>query len=260
LTKVSDITSYLLSKYPLNLASSFDMGKIGLQFGSHNKEVKKVIITLDTTNEVIDYAIKENVDLIISHHPFMFNSVISFNYDNPLQDKIRKVIKNDLNLFAMHTNFDVAKGGMNECLSAVLGLTNIHMVGSEVTSDSFLRMGEIAPTFFKDFINIVKEKFNLNMVRYVGDEEKIIKKIGIVGGAGSNDAYEAFHHGCDCFITGEVKHNVALDVIDLDKTLIEVPHAVEAVFKEFVKKDLEARFTEVSFITLSTADNPFKVK
>ena len=73
--KVREIVDYLQNLYPFELASSFDHGKIGLQFGSLSKEVKKVMIALDGTSKVIDEAIQNNVDLLITHHPFLFNPI-----------------------------------------------------------------------------------------------------------------------------------------------------------------------------------------
>ena len=84
MTKVSNITNYLLEKYPINLASNFDLGKVGLQFGSMDHEVKKAMIALDGSTPVVEDAIAQGVDLLITHHPFMFNSLSNLNYDNPL--------------------------------------------------------------------------------------------------------------------------------------------------------------------------------
>ena len=82
--KVKEIVDYLLNKYPLELASSFDMGKVGLQFGSMSKEVKKVMICLDGTSDVIDEAIENNVDLLICHHPFLFSPMLNLDYNSPI--------------------------------------------------------------------------------------------------------------------------------------------------------------------------------
>ena len=84
MTKVHDIVVYLQDLYPLFLASNFDTGKVGLQFGSQNKSVKKVMIALDGSTDVIEEALEKKVDLLITHHPFMFSSMLNMNYDNPL--------------------------------------------------------------------------------------------------------------------------------------------------------------------------------
>lgn len=260
MTKVKDITNYLLTKYPTNLASSFDLGKVGLQFGSLNQEVKVVMLALDGSTKVIDEAIMNDVDLLITHHPFMFNSMLSMDYDNPLQEKIKQVIKNDLNVFSMHTNFDVAEGGMNEILAKRLGLKNIRFVGDTLNNESFIRTGEVDEISLSDFLEVVKEKLKVDGLRYTGSLNKKIHKVGILAGSGGFELYLASRLHCDAFITGEVKHNQALDAVDLNLSLIEVSHAVERLYKEKVKAELEKEFPNVTFILANNDTDPLKIK
>lgn len=257
MTKVSNITNYLLEKYPLSLASNFDLGKVGLQFGSMDHEVKKAMIALDGSAQVVEDAIAQDVDLLITHHPFMFNSLLNLNYDNPLTRRVCLVIKNELNVFAMHTNFDVAIEGMNEILAEILGLKNVKSDQSEIDNNAFLRYGNITPMPLKEFVELVKTKFDESHVRIVGDDNKIIKKVGIIGGGGSFDLYKAAFHGCDAFITGEIKHNQALDAIDLGIALVEVSHSVERLFRDKVRKILMEKFPDVTFIYSEKDINPF---
>lgn len=247
MTKVHDIIVYLQEMYPLFLASNFDNGKIGLQFGSHNRSVKKVMIALDGSTEVIEEALEKAVDLLITHHPFMFNSLLNMNYDNPLTKRIKLVIQNELNVFAMHTNFDVAIGGMNDILLNILEATPIEEK-LEAINDDFLRIGIVNPVTFEEFINHVKDKFQINHVRAVGNLNKKIKTIGIVGGSGGSELYKAKILGCDVLVTGEIKHNQALDAKDLGINLIEVSHSIERLFKETVKDKLSNAFSDVEFI------------
>lgn len=258
--KVKDIASYLLKEYPTSLASSFDSGKIGLQFGSMEKEVKKVMIALDGSTAVVKEAIEQNVDLLITHHPFMFNSLLNMNYDNPLQERIKLVIQNELNVFAMHTNFDVAVNGMNELLSLKLGIKNIRSDQEEIDCNSFLRYGEVNKTNLLDFVNHVKKVFGLDGVRVVGDLTSDVKKVGIIGGSGGFELYKAAFRGCDTYITGEIKHNQALDAVDLGINLIEVNHGVESVFKEYIKSRLGNEFAGVEFIISNKDLDPFIIK
>ena len=120
--KIKDVYNYLTTLYPLENASTFDQGKVGLQFGSMEDEVKKVIICLDTTNDVIDEAIKNGANLIISHHPFMFSPLLNLNYESNFGKKLLKIFNNRINMMAFHTNFDVAIDGMNDALANILNL------------------------------------------------------------------------------------------------------------------------------------------
>ena len=256
--KVKEIVDYLLAKYPLELASSFDLGKVGLQFGSMSKEVKKVMIALDGTSAVVDEAIEENCDLLLCHHPFLFSPIINMDYNSPLGKKMLKVFKNELNIFAMHTNFDCAINGMNDHLANLLGLKNVYSIPEIPTSESYMRIGEIDKCSLAEFAYFVKETFNEEGIRVVGDLEKQIKKVAILGGSGGSYAVAAKKLGCDCIITGEVKQNNAIDAIEYNMGIIEVSHSVEALFKEHIKNILSEEFEDIEFILSKKDVNPFK--
>lgn len=256
--KVKDIVDYLQALYPLELASSFDYGKVGLQFGSLSKEVKKVMIALDGTSKVIDEAINNNVDLLICHHPFLFSPILNMDYNSPLGKKMLKVFKSELNIFAMHTNFDVALNGMNDYLASILDLKNVYSIPDEPTSESYMRIGEINKCSLVEFAYFVKETFKEEGIRVVGDLDKQIKKVAILGGSGGNYAVTAKKLGCDCIITGEVKHNNAIDAVEYNMGIIEVSHSVEALFKEYIKNKLSNEFNDVEFILSIEDVNPFK--
>lgn len=258
--KVNDITNYLNSKYPAILASDFDKGKIGLQFGSNDADVKKVLIALDGSSDVINEAINKNIDLVILHHPFMFNPLLSLNYNSEFGKKIQNVINSNLNIYAMHTNFDVAKDGMNDILASILELKNIKSSSSEITQNSLIRIGEVEAIKLSDFIDFVKFKFEEKMVRYVGNDNKIIKKVGIVGGAGASEIFDAIKNECDVFISGEFHHHNAYDAIDHNIALIEVSHSVERLFANTVRNILLEQFKDLEVFISDNNINPYKVK
>lgn len=256
--KITKIINVLQEKYPQSNASAFDNGKIGLQFGSYLADVKKIMIALDGTMDVIEEAITNDVDLLITHHPFMFNPMLSMNYDSPFGKKMLKVFDNRLNIFAMHTNFDTSRNGMNDILAKLIGLNNVHAEKEEIDSTCFLRMGEIKPTSLLEFTNYVLKSLNTDGARVIGDKDRIIKKVGIVGGGGSSELFNAIFHNCDCFITGEIRHNNALDAIDNDIAIIELNHDIESCFKVFLKNELEKIIdSDVEIIISKKEKTPF---
>ncbi|WP_322972500.1 Nif3-like dinuclear metal center hexameric protein [Pseudalkalibacillus salsuginis] len=95
---------------------------IGLQVGSLKKRVKKVMVTLDVIEPVIDEAIREEVDLIISHHPLIYMPLRKINPDTSHGRTIQKLLKHDITLYAAHTNLDVAEGGVNDLLAHIIGI------------------------------------------------------------------------------------------------------------------------------------------
>ncbi len=107
-------------------ALAFDWDNVGFQIGNGNQQVKKILLTLDVTESAIDKAINENVDLIISHHPFIFKAIKKIT--NPLY---LKLIKNDIAVFCVHTNLDVIKKGVNSALAEKLKLQNVQFLTFE---------------------------------------------------------------------------------------------------------------------------------
>ncbi|WP_409251390.1 Nif3-like dinuclear metal center hexameric protein [Bacillus sp. SCS-153A] len=115
-----EIISLFETLAPKELAEEGD--KIGLQIGRLNQKVDKVMVTLDVLEEVVDEAIEKGVNLIIAHHPPLFRSLKAVRTDTVQGRMIEKLIKNDISVYAAHTNLDVAKGGVNDLLAEALGL------------------------------------------------------------------------------------------------------------------------------------------
>lgn len=256
--KASHLVNYLHEKYPLSNAYDIDMGKIGLQFGSLNSEVKKVMIALDGSLNVVEEAVAKEVDFLLLHHPFLFYPMLNLNYDSPLGKKMLLVFENKLNIFAMHTNFDVGSDGMNDILAKKLGLTNIRMVVEEVSNKSILRVGDIEQMKLSDFVLMTSTNLEESSTRYVGDDDKLIKTVGIVGGAGSSELHSALVNKCDCLVTGEIHHHQAYDALESGIAIVEVSHAVERHFAYELQKVLSDQFKEVEFIVSEHNVNPFK--
>lgn len=121
--KCSEIVKAIEEYAPVQLAEGWD--NVGLILGSLKKEIRKVMVCLDVTSKVADDAIKEKVDLIISHHPMIFEGIKSINSDDAKGRLLYRLIQNDISVYSAHTNLDVASGGVNDCLAGELGLMNI---------------------------------------------------------------------------------------------------------------------------------------
>jgi len=157
--------------------------KIGLQVGSLNKPVTRVMIALDVLDEVVDEAIEKEIDLIIAHHPPIFRPMKKVTDDQASGRLITKLIKHDIAVYAAHTNLDVAKGGVNDLLAEALGLQNTEV---------------LVPTY--------EEKL-LKLAVYVPEEavDKVREALGNVGaGAVGNYSHCSFSvAGTGRFLPGE---------------------------------------------------------
>ena len=260
--KINDVCSYLQERFPLSFASDFDKA-IGLTIGDGRYEVTGIILALDLTKEVIKEAVTNNCNLIITHHPFLFSPIYKVLYDDYKGELIKLMVENNLSHYSMHTNLDVASGGVNDVLAQMLGIDDIKIINDEAGKENFLRYGKIKETTLGELVKNVKDIFNLSGVRVLGDLNKKIKKVGIVGGSGAHDSdiFLAKKCGCDCYITGEIHLNNAQYAEFLNLALIEVNHGVEkfvffSLIEEFKKSFKEIYgFDKTIMIAKSSSDN-----
>ncbi|MGG0656652.1 Nif3-like dinuclear metal center hexameric protein [Rummeliibacillus pycnus] len=108
--------------------AAMDGDPIGLAIGTLNKPVSKVLVTLDVNEAVVDEAIENNCELIIAHHPPIFRKLANLRTDSPQGQLLEKCIKNDIAVYAAHTNLDVAEGGVNDLLAEALQLKNCEVL------------------------------------------------------------------------------------------------------------------------------------
>lgn len=238
--KLKDLRSLLETKYPLSLQEEWDHS--GMQIGHMNKEVTSVLVTLDITREVVMEAIQTGADTIISHHPLFFRPIAEIDLESADGQMIAHLLEHHINVLSYHTNFDQAKDGMNEQLASKLGLTNLH----KLESDPYMVIGSIASTNISNYIEIVKDTFNLDGARYAGFEQAIISKVAIVGGSGADytriDAIKEVED-IDLFITGDTKSYHARYATEHGVNLLDVCHNIESIFIDTIVTDLNEKIT-----------------
>ncbi|MGL4335354.1 MAG: Nif3-like dinuclear metal center hexameric protein [Turicibacter sp.] len=119
---INDVIKYLEKLYPKHLA--YENDPIGLHVGNVNKPLTRVMVTLDVTSQIVKEAIELGANLIVSHHPFLFRPLSSINTNTPKGKVIELCLKHDICIYSMHTNYDIAKNGMNDCLANLLNINN----------------------------------------------------------------------------------------------------------------------------------------
>lgn len=117
---------------------------IGLAVGTLNKSVTNVLVTLDVTDAVVDEAIANDCELIIAHHPLIFRKLSHIRTDNPQGQLFEKLIKNDIAVYAAHTNLDVAPGGVNDLLADALQLENTKIL-DETYEENLAKLAVFTP-------------------------------------------------------------------------------------------------------------------
>lgn len=236
MSTVKNIYTFLDTLAPFSSAASWD--NTGLSVGDEKKEVKKVMLSLDVTGEVIDEAIKENADLVITHHPMIFNAVKSVATDTLLY----KAISSGITFISSHTCLDIAKDGVNDCLANAIGIKNV--VTSE--EDVFLKIGEIEEKTEDEFVSLLKGKLNCNVL-YNGTG-KNIKKVAFCSGAGGDLFALSKELGADALVTGEAKYHEFLDASFNNISIFACGHfETENVVIDTLIEKLKTQFKDVEF-------------
>ena len=192
---------------PIENAESFD--NVGLLVGDPSINVNKALITIDTLENVIDEAIENKCDLIISFHPIIFIGLKNLTQKTYVERVVRKAIKNDINIYSIHTNLDNHPKGVNHQISQQLSLLNTKiLIPKEHSKTGMGMVGELETGLNElDFLKYVKEKMNTNAIKHSSFTNKKIKKIAVLGGSGSFAIEEAINRNVDCFITADLKYH-----------------------------------------------------
>ncbi|WP_134700167.1 Nif3-like dinuclear metal center hexameric protein [Ammoniphilus sp. YIM 78166] len=368
LTNGHTIIQLLEEFAPKHLAMEGD--KIGLQVGTLNKEIKKVMVTLDVLEEVVDEAIQEGVDLLIAHHAVIFRPLKNLRTDLPAGRLYEKLIKHDIAVYITHTNLDVAPGGINDLMADALGLIetepidvlhteqlkklvvfvpvshhdqvlqaiaeagagwigkyshctfNMEGTGTfmprdgaqpfigregelekveevrletiissdlqnrvvkamlkahpyeEVAYDIYPleqagksyglgRIGKLPnPISLKELADQVKGVFQVNGLRVVGELNRQVKKVAVLGGDGNSYVSKAAFKGADVLVTGDIYYHTAHDAIASGLALIDPGHNVEKIMKKALREILMTKLqktkSETQVIISKVNTDPFQ--
>ncbi len=183
-------------------------------------EVNSVLITLDVTEEIVDYAINKNFDLIISHHPLVFKPISSITEENHVSRKLIKLITNNVSVFSFHTRADKVDGGVNDILARTLGLSDVEPFGE----DGLGRVGNLPEECEVDvFADFVKTALGADGVR-LANSYNPVKRVAVVGGDGKGYVSSAIKAGADTYVSGRIGYNVMEEATEMDINLIEAGH------------------------------------
>lgn len=256
--KVNNIIKEMELLAPTYLKEDFD--NVGLMVGDKNKEVKKVLLALDCTLKVIEEAKKENVELIITHHPLIFKRPSSITTDTLQGKKIIELIKNDISLYSSHTNLDSVENGLNDTIVSILGFDNFKILEKNKRDDK-AGLGRIVSLNesiqLEDLISKIKKSLNINNLRVVKGKDKV-NKIAIINGSGQDFIGKAVALGADCIITGDTTYHFSSDYKEMEISILDVGHfASEQITFFNVMENLKEKFKDVEFITSTVEEDPF---
>ncbi len=353
---VQALIRYMEELAPRHLASDWD--NVGLQVGGLHGDVKKVLVSLDVDQKVLEEAISLKADFIITHHPLILKPILAMRTDLYPGSLIASALASGVSIYSSHTNLDVVDGGVNDALAAVIGITETEIIrvnGREelekivvfVPNDyaenvrnamasagagwiggyshctfqtegigtfmplegtspfigeegklekvNELRLETIVPATHRrsviramlkmhpyeepaydiiplrnegkayglgrvginpspctlyELCGLIKEKLNVQQVRVVGDNDKLIKKIAVCGGSGGSVIHASAFAGADVLITGDIKYHEAKDAANAGLAVIDAGHdATEKIIVPVLCDYLRRRLSESGYAT-----------
>lgn len=252
MTTVWDVLQLLDQKSPVSGKMDFD--NVGLLVGRSSAEVKRVLVSLDITEDVVEEAALYHAELIVSHHPIFFE-LRSVTDSTGSGQKVLALAENHIAAICMHTNLDAAEGGVNDVLMSVLGGT---VTGILDPKTHIGRVGKLPqPMNFQDFLIRTKAVLSSSGLRY-HDAGRSVEHIAVCGGSGGGDIPLASAAGCDTYVTADVKYDQFLEAKRLGINLIDGDHfctenVVVAVLKDWICKAFPGIAVEISRIHRQTA-------
>ena len=230
----------------------------GLLIGHRDREVRKIYLAVDATEEVIRHAREFGADVLLTHHPLIFTKLSRVSDEDFVGRRVLELAEAGIALIAMHTNFDIH--GMREAIDTKLGLLATGMVGDktglgdalaggagacsiEVLDDED-RIGSIAElrkaVRLDDYAKFVRDAFGLEGVKVFGAGTTSIRRVAVCGGSGKSEIETAIRKGADLLVTGDIDHHSGLDALEQGLCIIDAGHyGLEQDFMDYMRAYLK---------------------
>lgn len=242
--KCNKIIEYLEALSPVKYSCDWD--NVGLLVGRSEKEVRKVMVALDASKPVVQRAVAEHADMLITHHPMIFSAMKQVNERHFITEKVLTLAEHGISYYAMHTNFDIV-GGMAELAAGkqYLDLSDVRpMVIEAEDGEGLGRFGKLPkPMTANQVAEYVKERFHLDFVMlYQRPEEKerLYENIAVLPGSGKSELKLVRREECFLYLTGDFGHHEGIDAMDMGVTVIDATHyGLEHIFIDYIVQYLK---------------------
>lgn len=248
MTTVADILKFVEALAPRSMKMDWD--NAGLLCGSKATPVTKVLVALDPFEQVCQEAAEWGAEVIVTHHPIIFQAMKAITEDTSIGRSILTLCRHGISAINAHTNLDCAPGGVNDVLAKKLAMVNIQVIDPSGVDENgnewgLLRCGEVPEQPLEAFLKRVKTLLGCDGLRYV-DGGKAVRKVAVGGGSCASGMLDALDAGCDTFVTADIKYNQFWDAQDLGLNLIDAGHfATENPVVAVLAEKISAAFPEV---------------
>ncbi len=238
---VEEILNKIEEIAPLFLQESYDNS--GIQVDGPNIDVSKILVSLDPTPQAVKRAVEEECQLVLTHHPLLFEGLKQLTPKNAIGDMIYTAIIGGITIYASHTNYDSAPGGLNNALARRLKMSNVWpllpngmMVGAGIG-----RVGNIEPMEIREFAHFVKTSLKAEAIQLAPTGPSEIRRVAICPGSGADFIDDALKAGADIYITGDITYHEIIKAVNSGLSLIMIGHdESEKFFEDEMKEYLES--------------------
>ena len=257
--KLKKITDFLEEIAPISLQEDYD--NCGLIVGDESLFINAVLITIDCTESVIDESIKTGCNLIIAHHPIVFNSLKKLNGNNYIERTVIKAIKNNIAIYAIHTNLDSVPNGVSFRISERLGLINTKILSPKYKVNQmdvgYGVIGDLtSPVESMEFLLSLKSVMKTDCIRHTALVKSEINKVAVCGGSGSAFLINAKKLNADIYITADFKYHEFFNA-ENDVIIADIGHFESEQFtKDLIYDLLVKNFTKFAVRLSKINTNP----
>lgn len=245
--RLDKITELIEREFPLSDAYEWD--NCGLLLGDRARDIKTVLLSLDVNCAVAREALEAGADLILSHHPILFDGIKRITADTAEGGMLLELIENRICVYAAHTNCDVGKRGINARLAELFGLSRAEFL----EEDGLGRIGELEkPESLADFAESAKRILNTPRVRICGDKSKMISRVAVASGACAESIPTAVKKGADAIVTADMKYHDMMNYSELGISIIDAGHYPT----EIIVTDIFGKLLSDTGLTLIKSKNP----
>lgn len=259
---VGDLLDYINEIAPWGYAEEWD--NVGLMVGHRGAEVKKVLLCMDVTSEVISEAVGIGTQIIVSHHPLIFSKLKTIELETFKGEQIAQLIKNDISVVSAHTNLDTAAGGVNDTFAEAVGLINCQNLKPYIPEGfecnlGIGKVGELAKVkSFNEFIDDLKKNLCIRNLRIIGKRPEDVKKVAVFCGSFDDDLKSVKRHNADVLVTGDMKYHTALDAVQMGLCIVDAGHfASERLILQKLHDKLSERFQKLEVYCSKVEEDPF---
>ena len=216
---VSELYRQLCERIPPTLSCDWDNDGI-MCMPEPERDVHRVLLALDITEEVVDRAIAQGYDVILSHHPLLFRGIKHLTVQDPVARRSIKLCRAGITALSFHTRLDAVEGGVNDVLAEWLTLTEVAPFGEEGIG----RVGMLRePMSAEVFAAMLADRLNAPTVT-LADSGRPVQRVAVLGGSGGDDVLAALATGADTYVTGEAPHHWLVDAPEMGLNLIVAGH------------------------------------